>query len=66
MGFHCSEACGIFPDQELNLCPLHWQADSLPQSDRQRLLNGSFSDIEFYYFLLANRDAMVLKQIIVT
>ena len=21
-----SEACGIFPDQGLNLCPLHWQA----------------------------------------
>ena len=26
----CSEACGIFPDQELNTCPLHWQVDSLP------------------------------------
>ena len=24
----CSTACGIFPDQELNLCPLHGQADS--------------------------------------
>ena len=23
-------ACGIFPDQGLNLCPLHWQADSYP------------------------------------
>ena len=21
-------ACGIFPDQGLNPCPLHWQADS--------------------------------------
>ena len=21
-------ACGIFPDQGSNLCPLHWQADS--------------------------------------
>lgn len=21
-------ACGIFPDQQSNLCPLHWQADS--------------------------------------
>ena len=26
----CSEACGIFPDQGLDLCLLHWQADSLP------------------------------------
>ena len=26
----CSLLCGIFPGQGLNLCPLHWQADSLP------------------------------------
>ena len=26
----CSVACGIFPDQGSNPCPLHWQADSLP------------------------------------
>ena len=24
-GFSCSAACEIFPDQGLNLCPLHWQ-----------------------------------------
>ena len=24
----CFAACGIFPDQGSNLCPLHWQADS--------------------------------------
>ena len=28
--FNCSEACRIFPDQGLNLCLLHWQADSYP------------------------------------
>ena len=28
----CSGACGIFPDLGLNLCLLHWQADSLPLS----------------------------------
>ena len=27
-GLSCSEACGIFPGQGLNSCPLHWQADS--------------------------------------
>ena len=27
-GPSCSAACGIFPDQGSNLCPLHWQADS--------------------------------------
>ena len=26
----CSGACGIFPDQGSNPCPLHWQADSQP------------------------------------
>ena len=27
-GLSCSTACVIFPDQGLNPCPLHWQADS--------------------------------------
>ena len=29
-GPSCSVACGIFPDQDSNPCPLHWQADSQP------------------------------------
>ena len=29
-GPSCYTACGIFPDQGLNPCPLHWQADSQP------------------------------------
>ena len=29
-GPSCSTACGILPDQGLNPCPLHWQADSQP------------------------------------
>ena len=29
-GPSCSAACGTFPDQGSNLCPLHWQADSQP------------------------------------
>ena len=29
-GPSCSTACGIFPDQGSNPCPLHWQADCLP------------------------------------
>ena len=28
----CSVACGVFPNQGLNLCLLHWQLDSLPLS----------------------------------
>ena len=26
---HCSAACGVVLDQRWNLCPLHWQSDSL-------------------------------------
>ena len=29
-GPSCSAARGIFPDQGLNPCPLHWQTDSQP------------------------------------
>ena len=29
-GLSCSAACGIFPDQASNPCPLHWQVDSQP------------------------------------
>ena len=29
-GPRCSAACGIFPDQGTNPCPLHWQVDSQP------------------------------------
>ena len=29
-GPSCSAACGIFPVQGSNSCPLHWQADSQP------------------------------------
>ena len=27
-GLSCSVACGIFPDQGSNPCPLNWQTDS--------------------------------------
>ena len=27
-GLSCSAACGVFPDQGSNPCPLHWHADS--------------------------------------
>ena len=27
-GLCCSKACRLFPGQEWNLCPLHWQGDS--------------------------------------
>ena len=39
----CSAACGIFPDQGSNLCPLHWQADSQP------LRHQGSPDLEILY-----------------
>ena len=29
-GLGCRTACGIFPDEEFNLCPLRWLVDSEP------------------------------------
>ena len=34
-GPSCSAACGIFPDQGSNPCPLHWQADSQRLEERR-------------------------------
>ena len=39
----CSAACGIFPDQGLNPCPLHSQEDSSP-SDHQGSPKCVFSE----------------------
>ena len=41
-GPSCSAACGIFPDQGSNPCPLHWQADSQP-------LCHQWSPVEYFY-----------------
>jgi len=43
----CSVACRIFLDRGLNLCPLHWQADSFtlyPQGNPHCGFNVHFSD----------------------
>ena len=37
IGFSYSAACGIFPDQGCNPCPLHWQADFYPLYHQGRL-----------------------------
>ena len=36
-GLCCSAACGIFPDQGLNQCWLHWQANSYPMHHQESL-----------------------------
>ena len=40
-----SAACGISPDQGLNLCLLHWQADSLPQGQPKKPLSFVFESL---------------------
>ena len=42
----CSVACGIFPDQGLNPCPLHWQADSQPLHHQGSLVLPAFSRLD--------------------
>ena len=48
-GPSCSVACGIFPDQGSNPCPLHWQADSQPLHHQGSPL-PSFLTSCFYLF----------------
>ena len=43
----CSAGCGIFPDQGLNSCLLHWQADSLPLS--QQRSSWTVLSIQFFF-----------------
>ena len=48
-GLSCPVACEIFPDQEWNLCPLLWQADSQPQ-DHQRSPCCCYFDVILRHF----------------
>ena len=48
-GPSCSTACGIFPDQGSNPCPLHWQADSQPLRHQGSPLK------HFYWSLFCSR-----------
>ena len=44
-GPSCSAACGIFPDQGLNPCSLHWQADSQPLAPPGKPLHCPLFDL---------------------
>ena len=46
-GPSCSAACGIFPDQGSNPCPLHWQADSQPLRHQGSPRNGIFNYVNY-------------------
>ena len=71
-GPSCSVACGIFPDQGSNPCPLHWQADSQPLchqgSPSAHFLIGLFdflilSSMSCLYILEINLLSVVSLQI---
>ena len=47
-GPSCSAACGIFPDQGWNPCPLHWQADPQPLRHQGSPLHHQGSPILFF------------------
>ena len=45
LGLSCPAACGIFPDQGLNPCPLYWQAE--PETLDHRGVPKGLSDWAF-------------------
>ena len=49
-GLSYSTACGIFLDQSLNPCLLHWQVDSLPLSPKGNPVLGIFSFVYLAIF----------------
>ena len=51
-GPSCSVACGIFPNQGSNPCPLHWQSDSQPLPHQ-----GSPTS----FFSMATQQSIVLR-----
>ena len=55
-GPSCSAACGIFPDQGSNPCPLHWQADSQP-------LHHQGSPVGIFWFPLSENYKILMKEI---
>ena len=66
-GPSCSVACGIFPDQGSNPCPLHWQADSQPLRHQGSPTITSFkwlchcSDNHLFFFSLGIKTLPTLK-----
>ena len=43
-------ACGIFPPQGSNPCPLHWQVDSYPLHHQRSLVSSDFCHTPFLLF----------------
>ena len=50
-GLSCSAACGIFPDQGSNPCPLHWQADSQPLRHQGSPVCKFKNNLNIFFFI---------------
>ena len=65
-GFSCSVACGIFPDQGSNPCPLHWQVDAYPLhhqgSPRQSLFKSHFLLVLIAHMIKRNITVNYLRK----
>ena len=59
-GPNCSAACGILPDQGLNPCPLHWQADSQPLHHQGSPGGFLITDSIPFYLLFVCSDFLFL------
>ena len=58
----CSVACGIFPDQGSNPCPLHWQADSQPQFHKGSPKNYYFFKVMVTYWSRTSWKMMAMEK----
>ena len=56
----CSAACGIFPDQGSNPCPLHWQADSQPLRHQGSPKIASFTAHCSHWYFHGNQQSNTL------
>ena len=60
-GPSCSAACGIFPDQGSNPCPLDWQADSQPLRHQGSPRSCFFSkNLSFSSFTIQSSNAILV------
>ena len=58
----CSAACGIFPDQGSNPCPLHWQADSQPLCHQgSRVLHFLIMGVQFDFLFGVQESNIQMK-----
>ena len=63
-GLSCSAACGVFPDQGSNPCPLHWQADSQPlhhQGSPRRVKILIVPETPEHFQLIASTSSQIVQ-----